>query len=85
MFAYIREIDRDKASHLLDVLHSLMVRRNNHLLPQNQAYATEEVANGLVQKDRISVEETMFPYMTLDYLHGIIHVVECGGLTGKTV
>ena len=66
MFAYIREIDRDKASHLLDVLHSLMVRRNNHLLPQNQAYATEEVANGLVQKDMILVEATLDPYMTLD-------------------
>ena len=49
-FAYNREIDRDKAVHLLDVMHSLMVRSNNdgersyvHLLsPSNRASTTDE-------------------------------------------
>ena len=97
VFACIREIDTDKAPHLLDVMHSLMVRSSDgggehphaiNLLPPNRASASSEAAaGGLGQEDRsMSVAEATAetdPYTTLDNLPGIIQLVERGVALGS--
>ena len=92
VFACIRELNTDNAPHLLDVMHSLMVRSSSgggeqshaiNLQNRASASASEEAAAterglGQEEKDRNSEEAATDPYTTLDNLPGIIQMVERG-------